>query len=130
MTVGDDHNHHVAVYSDNPDCADRWCAEHEHWHVDTENRGGGVTPPASKCLAELDALLDTVFPADQCDDNFRLYGLNWLPGSAHHHKIAPPTPLGVERQAGDGPTQPSPATQLLAALKRIAMRRAWKTVKR
>jgi hypothetical protein len=40
MTVGDDHNHHVAVYSDNPDCADRWCAEHEHWHVDTETEVG------------------------------------------------------------------------------------------
>jgi hypothetical protein len=39
MTVGDDHNHHVAVYSDNPDCAGG-APNTKHWHVDTETEVG------------------------------------------------------------------------------------------
>jgi hypothetical protein len=78
-------------------------------------------------------VLDRAFPPEQSDPDIRLHGLAWLPSSGphhHYHQVAPPTPLGVE-QAGevDHPPVTSPAKPF-AALKRIALRRAWKTVKK
>jgi hypothetical protein len=85
-------------------------------------------PELDNWLLESARVLEEVFPADDCDDSFRIYGLNWLPGSAHRHN-PPTTPLVVERQAGDGPTHPSPATQLANQLKRIALNKAKKTAR-
>jgi hypothetical protein len=114
-------------------------------------------PELDAWLVEADALLERVMPVAQCDDDTPIIrrvnigpnrkalltkigsgvmpttsrgtGVATSPPTCYSKIAAPaPPPWTVEQQAGDGPTQPSPAN-ILNAIKRIAMERAKKTAR-